>query len=226
MSSAKSRIPLLGNAMVFPPAETAGPDGLLALGGDLEPERLLLAYRSGIFPWFSDDSLLLWWSPDPRMVLFPKDLRVSRSMRRLMEKEVFRVTRNQCFERVIAACAEVSRKGQEGTWITSGMEAAYIRLHEAGHAVSYEVWQGNELVGGLYGVDLGGVFCGESMFSHVSNASKAGFIQMVRELQEKKYRMVDCQVYTPHLESLGAGLISRRDFLGILQGKDQGHVKK
>ncbi|MBC2837934.1 leucyl/phenylalanyl-tRNA--protein transferase [Robiginitalea sp. SC105] len=226
MSAAKTPIPFLGEALVFPPAGAAGKDGLVAIGGDLEPERLLLAYRSGIFPWFSDDSLILWWSPDPRMVLFPNELRVSRSMRQLRSRKVFRVTKNQCFSRVIAACSQIPRKGEQGTWITPEMQAAYIRLHELGHAVSYEVWQGDELVGGLYGVDLGDVFCGESMFSRVSNASKAGFIHMVRELAAREYRLVDCQVYTSHLESLGAREIPRERFLALLQGEDQVKIDK
>lgn len=226
MPPSHAPVPYLGNALVFPPARSAGPDGLLAMGGDLKPERLMLAYRSGIFPWFSDDSLILWWSPDPRMVLFPDELRITRSMRRIIGKKTFRITKNQCFAEVISACAETSRKGQDGTWITPGMEAAYIRLHEAGNAVSYEAWQGSELVGGLYGVDLGELFCGESMFTRVSNASKAAFIHMVRELEEKNYRLIDCQVHTPHLESLGARLVSRAQFLDLLKGEDQGHGKE
>lgn len=199
---------------------------MVAIGGDLEPTRLMAAYRAGIFPWFNDDSLILWWSPDPRMVLYPERLRVSRSMKQLLAKNIFRITRNSCFDRVVAACARIKRKGQEGTWITAGMAEAYSRLHRAGHAVSYEVWQGEDLVGGLYGVDLGDVFCGESMFATVSNASKAGFIHMVRELRGKGYRLVDCQVYTPHLESLGAEEIPRSEFLMILKGEDQGHVEE
>lgn len=222
MPASHAPVPYLGDALVFPPAGSAGPDGLLAMGGDLKPERLLLAYRSGIFPWFSDDSLILWWSPDPRMVLFPEELRVSKSMRRVMGKGTFRITKNQCFAAVVTACADAFRNGQDGTWITPGMEAAYTRLHEAGHAVSYEAWQGSELVGGLYGVDLGGVFCGESMFTRVSNASKAAFIHMVRELEGRDYRLVDCQVHTPHLESLGARLIPRAQFLNLLKGRAPG----
>lgn len=221
MSQPRIPIPYLGDALVFPHPESAGQEGLLAVGGDLSPDRLLLAYRSGIFPWFNDDSLILWWSPDPRMVLFPADLRISKSMQRILDRETFRVTRNERFEEVIAYCARIRRKDQPGTWITSRMEQAYTELHYRGHAVSYEVWSGKELAGGLYGVDLGGVFCGESMFSLVSNASKAGFIHMVRERQQAGCRLIDCQVHTAHLESLGATEIPRRRFLKILQGEDR-----
>ena len=217
MSAARNPIRFLGEALAFPPPEAAGPDGLVAAGGDLSPERLMLAYRSGIFPWFNDDSLILWWSPDPRMVLFPERLKVSKSMRKTLERGDFTITRNQAFPEVIRACARIRRKGEQGTWITRQMEVAYNRLHRLGHAVSYEAWQGDALVGGLYGVDLGGIFCGESMFSTVPNASKAAFIHMVRELSGKGYSMIDCQVYTPHLASLGAEPIPRADFLERLR---------
>ncbi len=220
MSQPRIPVPFLGEALVFPHPESAGPEGLLAVGGDLSPERLMLAYRSGIFPWYNDDSLILWWSPDPRMVLFPERLKISKSMRRVLDKGTFRVTRNQRFEEVITHCARVRRKGQPGTWITDRMEQAYTELHRLGHAVSYEVWSGEELVGGLYGVDLGHIFCGESMFSLVSNASKVGFIHMVRERLQAGCRLIDCQVYTEHLASLGAEEIPRRRFLKILQGED------
>lgn len=221
MSAARNPIPFLGEALVFPSPKAAGRDGLVAAGGDLSPERLMLAYRSGIFPWFNDDSLILWWSPDPRMVLFPEDLKVSRSMRKVLERGDFTITRNQCFGEVIRACARIRRKGEQGTWITRQMEAAYNRLHGLGHAVSYEAWQGDTLVGGLYGIDLGTVFCGESMFSQVPNASKAAFIYMARDLANKGYSMIDCQVYTPHLASLGAREIPREEFLQILKAQDQ-----
>jgi len=213
----RNPIPFLGGALVFPSPETAGPDGLLAAGGDLSPERLMLAYRSGIFPWFNDDSLILWWSPDPRMVLFPEHLKISRSMRKVLERGDFTITRNQCFPEVIKACARIRRKGEQGTWITRQMEEAYNRLHRLGQAVSYEAWQGDDLAGGLYGIDLGGVFCGESMFSRAPNASKAAFIHMVHELKGRGYAMIDCQVYTPHLASLGAERISRARFLEELR---------
>lgn len=217
MSAARNPIRFLGEALVFPPPEAAGPDGLVAVGGDLSPERLMLAYRSGIFPWFNDDSPILWWSPDPRMVLFPEHLKVSKSMRKILERGDFTITRNRSFPEVIRACARIRRKGEQGTWITRQMEMAYTRLHRLGHAVSYEAWQGDSLVGGLYGVDLGGIFCGESMFSRVPNASKAAFIHMVRDLAGKGYALIDCQVYTAHLASLGAERIPRRQFLDRLR---------
>ena len=189
----------------------------MAVGGDLGTERLMRAYRSGIFPWFNDDSLILWWSPDPRTVLFPDKLKVSKSLRQELRKERFKVTRNRNFSEVIAQCARVRRKGQQGTWITERMLQAYEELHKLGYAISYEVWEENKLVGGLYGIDLGHVFCGESMFSSVSNASKVGFVHMVRELAGNNYRCLDCQVYSDHLASLGAEEISRGKFLELLR---------
>ncbi|HSR61493.1 MAG TPA: leucyl/phenylalanyl-tRNA--protein transferase [Robiginitalea sp.] len=217
MSGAHYPIRFLGDALVFPPPEASSREGLLAAGGDLSPERLLLAYRSGIFPWFSDDSLILWWSPDPRMVLFPERLKVSRSMAKILQRGDFAITKNQRFPEVIRACAQIRRKGQPGTWITEEMVEAYIQLHRLGYAVSYEAWQEGELVGGLYGVEPGGIFCGESMFSKVSNASKAAFIYMVREQAALGCRLIDCQMYTPHLASLGAEPVPRADFLHILR---------
>ncbi len=196
-------------------------EGLLAVGGDLSPERLLLAYQSGIFPWFSEDSLILWWSPDPRMVLFPENLKVSKSMRRILGKGEFRLTRDECFDEVLEQCASIQRKGQQGTWITEEMKRGFKLLHQLGHAHSYEVWLGQELVGGLYGVDLGHVFCGESMFSKVPNASKFAFIKMVRELQQQDYSFIDCQMHTDHLESLGAMEIPREEFERLLKVEDQ-----
>lgn len=209
----------LNDRLEFPAVETANEDGLLAVGGDLSPERLLLAYQSGIFPWFNEDALMLWWSPDPRMILYPKKLKISKSMRKVLKDTTFSITKNTCFKRVIEQCAKLVRKGQDGTWITPNMIDAYCVLHEKGFAKSYEVWQEDELVGGLYGIDLGHVFCGESMFSLVSNASKYAFIHMVREFEEKKYAIIDCQVYTEHLESLGAEEISRKEFLQLLKPK-------
>lgn len=208
----------LTERLEFPPVEAANAEGLLAVGGDLSPERLLLAYRNGIFPWFNDDSLILWWCPDPRMILFPEKVKISKSMRRLLRDNTFELTQNTCFERVMQHCAKVPRQGQEGTWITPEMKSAYKKLHEMGYAKSYEVWQDGELVGGLYGVDLGHVFCGESMFSLRPNASKFAFIKMAQELHGKGYRLIDCQVYTEHLESLGAELVARDKFMEILQG--------
>lgn len=207
----------LGPWLKFPPVEEANKDGLLAIGGDLSPERLLLAYKSGIFPWFNDDSTLLWWSPDLRMVLYPNKLKISKSMRKILRSGQFSITQNTCFEKVMENCATIQRKGQSGTWITPNTKAAYSKFFQEGFAKSYEVWENGVLVGGLYGVDLGHVFCGESMFSRVSNASKYAFISMVQELGEKNYALIDCQVYTPHLESLGGELIPRARFLEILK---------
>lgn len=207
----------LTDKIEFPPVSSASPEGIVAVGGDLSVERLLLAYKSGIFPWFENDSLPLWWSPDPRMVLFPHKLKVSKSMEQVLKGNVFTITFNQAFERVISNCSNIKREGQTGTWITGEMIRAYVKLHQEGYAKSVEVWQKNELVGGLYGIDLGHFFCGESMFSKVSNASKAGFITWVRHLQQKNYKLIDCQVYTPHLESLGAELIPRKQFLQYLK---------
>ncbi len=208
----------LSKRLEFPPVDTASEDGLLAVGGDLSPERLLLAYKNGIFPWFNDDSLILWWAPDPRMVLFPEKVKVSKSMRKVFRDGIFTLTQNKCFEEVMDYCAQIERKGQDGTWITPEMKTAYMDLYKKGDARSFEVWEDGELVGGLYGVDLGHVFCGESMFSLRSNASKFAFIKMAQELGEKGYKLIDCQVHTNHLESLGAELIPRKEFIKILQG--------
>ncbi len=206
----------LTDKLEFPPVDTANEDGLLAVGGDLSVERLLLAYKNGIFPWFDDDRQLLWWSPNPRMVLFPTELKISKSMRKLLRDKAFKVTKNTSFTEVIQHCATMPRDGQAGTWITQNMQNAYIELHTKGIAHSYEVWLDNELVGGLYGIDLGTVFCGESMFSTVSNASKYAFVIMVQEMQAQNYKLIDCQVYTQHLESLGAREIDREEFIGFL----------
>ncbi len=220
MEKESKKFPLffLGDQLEFPPAEAANEDGLLAVGGDLSPERLLLAYKNGIFPWFNEDALILWWSPDPRMVLFPKKLKISKSMRKVMRNGQFTLTQNTCFAEVMEHCANAERKGQEGTWITPNMKSAYLDLYHKGFAKSFEVWEDGKLVGGLYGVDLGHVFCGESMFSNSANASKFAFIKMVRELETKNYQLIDCQVHTDHLESMGAEEISREKFLEILQG--------
>ncbi|MTE26286.1 leucyl/phenylalanyl-tRNA--protein transferase [Winogradskyella ouciana] len=198
----------------FPDVSKASADGLLAIGGDLSTERLIHAYSHGIFPWFEAEEPLLWWSPDPRFVLFPKDLRVSKSTRQVFKKNLFSVTVNKDFNAVIAQCSNTKRKGQLGTWITKDMIEAYKKLHQLGYAKSVEVWQNDELVGGLYGVDLGNdVFCGESMFAKVSNASKVGFITFV---QNSDYKLIDCQLHTKHLESLGGKHISRQEFLKYL----------
>ena len=200
----------------FPPVEEALEDGLLAAGGGLEPERLLLAYRSGIFPWY-DEGEPLWWCPDPRFVLYPEELQVSKSMKQLLKRNAFHFTVNKAFTDVILNCRAAERKGQDGTWITEDIVAAYTKLHEMGYAHSAEVWQDGELVGGLYGIRMGKVFFGESMFSLVSNASKYAFIKWVELLQAEGTTLIDCQVYTEHLESLGARMITRKDFIAQLQ---------
>lgn len=197
----------------FPPAELAEEDGLLAVGGDLSLPRLLNAYSKGIFPWYSDDTPILWYSPHERFVLFPEKVKVSKSMRKLLESGRFSVTADQAFDRVISSCAFSKRKDDPGTWITSDMMMAYQRLFDAGYAHSVEVWCGDELAGGLYGVRRGDVFCGESMFSTMSNASKIALIWLCRN---GGYKMIDCQLYTSHLESLGAELISREEYLEYL----------
>lgn len=202
---------LLSEDIIFPQVHLADDDGLLAIGGDLSSERLILAYKNGIFPLFSLGEPILWWSPNPRFVLFPEKLKVSKSMKQVLRKSDFEITINQDFERVINACAKTKRNGEHGTWITKAMIDAYINLHHLGFATSVEVWLHNQLVGGLYGVDLGnGVFCGESMFSTMSNASKVGFIKFI---QNTNYKLIDCQVYTEHLESLGAEQIERGEFM-------------
>jgi len=206
----------LSDRLAFPDVDQANEEGLLAVGGDLSPERLLLAYQKGIFPWFNEDSLILWWSPDPRMVLFPKNIKVSKTMRKVLRDNKFRLTTNTCFDSVLKHCSTIKREGQEGTWITKEMRNAYNVLHKKGVAVSYEVWEEDALVGGLYGVDLGNVFCGESMFSLQPNASKFAFIKLAQELEKKNYRVIDCQIYTDHLASMGAEKIPRKEFIKLL----------
>jgi leucyl/phenylalanyl-tRNA--protein transferase len=206
-------------ALFFPPVSQTNSTGILALGGDLSAERLQLAYTNGIFPWFEDGEPITWWSPNPRMVLFLDELIVSKSMRNILNRNIFKVTFNQNFREVISNCQNIKRDGQNGTWITNDMIEAYCKLNELGSAKSVEVWQNDELVGGLYGVDLGNVFCGESMFSTVSNASKVAFIALVNELKAANYKLLDCQVYNPHLESLGCREIERTDFMEILKSK-------
>lgn len=204
----------LTHKIEFPNVNEATHEGLLAFGGDLSVDRLLLAYRSGIFPWFDINEPILWWSPDPRFVLFPNELKVSKSMKQILNRDTFKVTINKDFKTVITNCALAKRKDQSSTWITDSMIEAYVRLHTLGYAKSVEVWKDKTLVGGLYGVDLhNGVFCGESMFTTVSNASKVGFIKFV---QGSNYKLIDCQLHTKHLESLGGKHISREDFLKYL----------
>jgi len=205
----------LSSDLWFPSQSSADADGLLAIGGDLSPERLMLAYNQGIFPWFNEEEPPLWWCPDPRMVVAPENVYVSKSMRKLFREQAFTVTYNQDFPRVISGCRSVPRKDQHDTWITQDLIGAYLELYDAGHIISVEVWRDNALVGGLYGVNLRekGVFCGESMFATESNASKYGFIMLSQKLQQEGYSLIDCQIYTDHLASLGATEIPRSEFL-------------
>lgn len=206
---------LLEEELLFPPVQLANEDGLLAVGGDLSVERLLLAYRSGIFPWYNEDPIL-WWSPDPRCVLFPVELRIQKSMRPYLNQPKYEYQFNTAFRRVIESCGKVERRGQPGTWIQPELIEAYTRLHERGFAISAEAWEQGELVGGLYGVRLGPFFFGESMFSAKPNASKFAFIKLVQQLAADGIELIDCQVYTEHLESLGARLIPRAEFIQLL----------
>jgi leucyl/phenylalanyl-tRNA--protein transferase len=210
---------ILSKELFFPPVSEADPDGIVAIGGDLSPHRLILAYQSGIFPWFNEGEPIIWWSPDHRMVLFLDELVVSKSMRNILKRNIFKVTFNQNFREVISNCRSAKREGQDGTWITDDMVEAYCKLHALGFAKSVEVWKDDELVGGLYGIDLGHVFCGESMFSKVSNASKVAFIALVNKLKEGHYKLLDCQIYNEHLESLGCREIDREEFLDIINSK-------
>lgn len=207
---------VLNKELSFPPIHLAEPDGLLAIGGDLSAERILLAYNNGIFPWYEGDHIL-WWCPDPRFVLFPGEIKISKSMKAVLKKNHYRFSINNAFEKVISNCKSISRKGQEGTWITDEVKKAYTVLHKKGIAHSAEVWKDDTLVGGLYGIRLGKVFFGESMFSKESNASKFAFIKYTELLKSEGVELVDCQVYTEHLESLGAKMIDRKVFSGYLQ---------
>ena len=204
----------LTDKIVFPDSKLATPEGVLALGGDLSSERLIYAYQNGIFPWFSEGDPIVWYCPPKRMVLFPEELKVSKSMRKIISKNQFTITENKAFEQVIYNCKTINRKDDFGTWITNDMEQAYINLHQLGVAKSIEVWQGHTLVGGLYGIAVGTVFSGESMFSKVANTSKLAFIHLA---QNKQYQLIDCQVYNSHLASLGAKEIARDDFLKFLK---------
>ena len=204
------------NEISFPdPASTESKSGCMAAGGDLSPERLYFAYQIGLFPWYNPGEDILWWCPDPRFVLFPKNLKVSKSMRKILRDGVFTFTENKCFRKVIEECKNTFRKDQDGTWLSDELVNSIVKLHEAGIAKSIEVWQNEDLVGGFYGIQIGKVFCGESMFSKVSNASKAGFIHFVQSNQEV-LELVDCQIHSDHLESLGAKMISKKDYLTIL----------
>jgi len=208
---------VLDQSLRFPDAIYASEDGLLAIGGDLRPERLVAAYRAGIFPWYSGQ-VPLWWCPDPRFVLFPSELKISNSMKQLLKRNAFEVTFNKAFREVMESCKEIERKGQDSTWINDDVVDAYTELHHQGMAISGEAWQNGILVGGLYGVRMGKVFFGESMFAHVSNASKYAFISLVSQLKEEGIELIDCQVHTEHLESLGARMIPRQEFLDRLAG--------
>ncbi|GGB85498.1 leucyl/phenylalanyl-tRNA--protein transferase [Flavobacterium suaedae] len=206
----------LSRDLYFPPVTEASPEGIVAIGGDLSPERLVLAYQNGIFPWFDDEEPIIWWSPPQRMVLYPDELKISKSMRNIINRNTFKITFNTAFKEVITNCRNIKREGQPGTWITPEMIDAYFELHKMGYAQSVEVWQDNVMVGGLYGVDLGHIFCGESMFSKVSNASKMAFIALTKKLKEENYRLLDCQVHNDHLASLGAREIDRSEFIKIV----------
>lgn len=210
-------VQLTADEISFPDPEFYHPlGGLIALGGDLQPERILLAYRLGIFPWYNPGEEILWWCPDPRFVLFPERLKVSKSMRKILRDNVFTFTENRNFREVMEACRDFDRKDQDGTWINDELVEAFVKLHEAGLAKSVEVWQNGNLAGGFYGIQVGSVFCGESMFSKVSNASKAGFIQFV--LKNKGIiNLIDCQIHSAHLESLGARMIPKMDYLEFLK---------
>jgi leucyl/phenylalanyl-tRNA--protein transferase len=204
----------LTDKIEFPPYEFTTNDGIIALGGDLSDERLICAYKNGIFPWFSEGEPIVWYCPLERMVLFPGEIKVSKSMRKIINKGEFTITENKAFREVIYHCKNIERSDGFGTWITDDMEQAYINLHNKGIAKSLEVWQDNQLVGGLYGLEINNIFCGESMFSKVSNASKLAFIHLA---EKKEYTLIDCQMYNDHLASLGAQEIDRNIFLKILK---------
>ncbi|SNT06995.1 leucyl/phenylalanyl-tRNA--protein transferase [Ekhidna lutea] len=206
----------LTDDLIFPSVEGAE-DGIVAVGGDLLPERLIIAYQSGIFPWYSKGDPIIWWSPDPRFVLFPDRLHISKSMKRVMNNKEIKVTFNQNFEQVISECKQIPRPGQKGTWITDEMELAYIRLHDIGVAESVEVWKDKELVGGMYGVRIGKVFSGESMFSKASNTSKLALIHFMRKFRAEGGELFDCQVHSDHMERMGAEELSRESYLGYLR---------
>ncbi len=206
----------LSEELLFPPTHLASEGGLLAVGGDLSPQRLLLAYGRGIFPWYSEEEPILWWSPDPRLILPPEEIRISRSLKRLLKKAKFQVTMDTAFDQVIQACARVRLQGGEGTWIVEEMIQAYSRLHKDGFAHSVEVWLEGELAGGLYGVSLGGCFFGESMFTQATNASKVAFVHLARQLTDWSFTLIDCQVTTGHLMRFGAREVSRTIFMDLL----------
>jgi leucyl/phenylalanyl-tRNA--protein transferase len=202
--------------LAFPPSELAEDDGLLAVGGDLSVDRLILGYSMGIFPWYSDGYPILWWSPDPRLILIPQELKVSRSLRQTIKKDIYTITMDKAFEQVISNCADIRRGEDDGTWITSEMKEAYIQLHNAGYAHSVEAWNADELAGGLYGVILGRAFFGESMFAKKNDASKVAFVKFAEFLIKRGFELIDCQVTTRHLMNFGAREVPRTEFLEML----------
>jgi len=204
-------------ANIFPPPHLSDESGLLAVGGDLSIDRLLEAYSLGIFPWYSENDPILWWSPDPRMILIPEEIRISRSLRQTLSRGIFKITFDRAFDRVIRSCASVNTEKHGDTWITEDMINAYIQLHKAGYAHSVEAWHEDSLAGGLYGLSLGSAFFGESMFTLMSNASKAAFATLANTLHKMNFSLIDCQVSTPHLASIGAREVRRDDFLGRLK---------
>ena len=206
----------LGDDHIFPSPRSANEHGVVAYGGDLNPNRITQAYKQGIFPWFESDDNLLWWSPNPRMILYPEKIKISKSLKSVIKKNTFKVTFNKDFEEVIESCSNIKRLGQKGTWITSGLKESFLQLHEKGLAMSVEVWKDSKIVGGLYGLDLGNVFCGESMFSKSSNASKVALVNLSSELRKNNYKFIDCQIPTEHLKSMGGEEVSRDDFLKLL----------
>jgi len=206
----------LTKKLIFPPAELAEKNGLLAIGGDLSPERLLLAYRSGIFPWYSEGDPILWWSPSPRLVIFPAEFKIPKRLSRLVRQGKYTVTMNHVFRQVITACATTDKRQGKGTWITNDMIEAYCMLHEMGYAHSVECWLDDELAGGLYGISLGGIFFGESMFSQQTNSSKIGLVHLIKKLQKSNFDLIDCQMKTEHLIQFGAREIPGNDFRKML----------
>jgi leucyl/phenylalanyl-tRNA--protein transferase len=208
---------LLSDKIAFPPPRLAPKDGLLAVGGDLSQKRLLLAYSMGIFPWFSDNEPIMWWSPDPRLVLYPRDVKVSRTLRKIINKNMFHLTMDSAFDQVINQCAQTRLQNNEGTWLVKDMIDAFCKLHESGFAHSVEAWYNNKLAGGLYGVSLGRCFFGESMFAHFSNASNVALVRLVEYLNDLSFDMIDCQVTTDHLIRFGAREIPRVRFLEQLE---------
>ena len=206
----------LGEDYVFPHPSNADKNGIVAYGGDLNPLRILEAYKLGVFPWFESDQNLMWWSPDPRMILYTDKFKVSKSFKAFLKKSNYKVTFNKDFELVINSCANIKRINQKGTWITEGLIKSFIDLHKMGKAISVEIWEDDDIVGGLYGLDLDDIFCGESMFSKSSNASKIALYYLTKELRKNNYRFIDCQVPSEHLKSLGGEVISRSNFLDLL----------